>query len=217
MFNPGLTRGKRNHTAIRARERRTFRRRRRQIGPSNTSINIPAESRREQYTVDEPIRANSQRQGQLSLEITSTGLNGTQHHPKQDQEINNYEPSSTPPHGENSEQLANDTFFGQQATDGYGYATLEALDLHIGNHAHHTAPNQAETQPPVAIYSDLGEYVAQEQAVPNFTLEIWRAQSSRDGPLRIVPELLGFSDWNYRLGNGYDRESDTGATGGRTP
>ncbi|KAI0834026.1 hypothetical protein F5Y06DRAFT_280065 [Hypoxylon sp. FL0890] len=186
---------------------------------------MPSESRREQHTVDTLTRANLQFRGELSLGITAASLNGNQHHPKQYQGIDIHEISSTSPYDENSERLANGTSShgyastvymssGQQAANGLGHTTSRDIDLHTGDHTHHVSPDQAEIQPPASIYSSLGEYVAQQQSARNYALEFWRAQSSRDGPLRVIPELLGFSDWSYSLGNDHDRESETGATVG---
>ncbi|KAI0112323.1 hypothetical protein F4776DRAFT_640871 [Hypoxylon sp. NC0597] len=222
MFNR-----KKIHTTRRTRERRRLRRRRRQLRQANTSVDIPPEGRRDQHTVDELTRDNTQYQSELGLEIT-TDLNENHHRPRQYQVIDNYEPSSMPPRGENSERLIYDrysrayasadrAFFGQQAANNYDRPTLGGLDYRLGDHTHHVPPNQPEIQLPVLTYSNLGEYMAQQQVISDYTLETWRAQSLQDGPLRVVPELHDLRDWSHYLGSDYERESEAAATGGRTP
>ncbi|OTA51975.1 hypothetical protein K449DRAFT_392094 [Hypoxylon sp. EC38] len=214
-------------TTRRNRERRGLRRRQRQLRLANTRVDMSLESRRDQHTDDGSTRANTQCQGEPGLEIT-TDLSVNRRRSRQYQGIDNHEPSSMPPHDEHSEQLIYDTylhdyastyrvFLSQQATNDNDYPTSGGLDHRMDDHTHHTPPSQPEIQLSSLPYSNLGEYVAQQQAIRDYTLEFWRAQSLQDGPLRIVPELLDLRDCGHHLRSNYERESETAATGERTP
>ncbi|KAI1134292.1 hypothetical protein F5Y05DRAFT_237350 [Hypoxylon sp. FL0543] len=222
-----FTRG-RTHSDRRNRDRPDFGRRRRQIGPANTSANIPPESRRERHTIDTSARARSQHRGEVGLENTAAGLNENQHQPQQKQGDDDYKPSPLPPDEVNGEGLANDTsshgytsatyvHFSQQSDNGHDQTTLGDIEIRTGNHINHAPLSQTNIHPSASAYSSLSEYVSQQQAASNHALESWRAEASRDGPLRVVPELLSFSDWSYHPGNNFDQESETCATGGGTP
>ncbi|KAI1087318.1 hypothetical protein F5B19DRAFT_476068 [Rostrohypoxylon terebratum] len=84
---------------------------------------------------------------------------------------------------------------------------------------HHLCTSQTPRHRPMAVYSELGQHVAQQELELNFSLEVWRSQPTYEDPLRVVPELSGHGDLNDRVEGWNDdvRHSDTGATGGITP
>ncbi|KAI0010090.1 hypothetical protein F4779DRAFT_616966 [Xylariaceae sp. FL0662B] len=65
-------------------------------------------------------------------------------------------------------------------------------------------------------YDNLGQCVAQQRQITGrHTLELWRAQLLRDGPLRLVPEAANPEDWTRDTGEDVPRRgegNDIGAT-----
>ncbi|XXG98005.1 hypothetical protein Hte_004321 [Hypoxylon texense] len=91
------------------------------------------------------------------------------------------------------------------------------IDVQLDYGSSHQTENPGPES--TSTYPSLGQYAAQPQTLENYTLEVWWAQSRKDGsiPFPVVPESSSASDyWGYRVpdGNIYDCGSDTGATWG---
>ncbi|KAI0880166.1 uncharacterized protein GGS22DRAFT_175688 [Annulohypoxylon maeteangense] len=203
MFNQGRT------STTRGQERHSHRRRRRQVpqaSPNAASLLCKIE----QNTVNILALDNLER-------ITNShNEHGT--HSRQLQDFGNPDPSSIFPHDEKGDQATYSTYF--HDTRNAPYASLNQQDMDSHHHPDsgdsQLYQNQIEDHLEMSACSSLGQYVAHQELDRNFALESWRSQLVHEGPLRVIPELSGQSNFDHELGNwnNYDQISDTGATGG---
>lgn len=123
-------------------------------------------------------------------------------------------------HSRLSPSTAYDPSPSQQVTSHRNHTTLGGLEHHTTTHLDHVPSHRTESpRLDGSTYHSLGQYAAQQQTLENYTLDVWRAQSPKEGsvPFPVVPKQLhGASDWGCRVadGNKYDCGSDTGATWG---
>ncbi|KAI1476559.1 hypothetical protein F4774DRAFT_392735 [Daldinia eschscholtzii] len=157
---------------------------------ADTSM-TPATDEKRQATIDTSIQNTPQRDLDPVSMIPSS--DGSKPHFEQANDSNNHATRRD----DDSGRPVHDTHAcsDQQFPNGSGRASLTVINDDIKDR------REAVDMPALAsTYINLHRYLAQQQIVSNYKLEVWLAETLRNGPLRVMPQLKNPDDWLPREG-----------------
>ncbi|KAI8958286.1 hypothetical protein F5Y11DRAFT_336711 [Daldinia sp. FL1419] len=162
-----------------------------------------------QKLLDASVQTNPSPQGDSIPEVSHHSQDRLKLLSKQPRESGN----PLKPHGNGSEQPAHNLHPYACSSHSAIYALSSqqtASDINCTTPKETSSQvEEAENLVPTSAYRDLQQYMAGQRIVGNHALEVWRAETLHDGPLRMIPRLANPDDWFLQMATEYSRHRES--------